>query len=436
MKVIKGIVHQPYEVKGSSVFYAFSYYFDRAVESGLIGEWAQTEMLLYLPVPLSFQLIIIFCTKSVFKLHVCLFFPAQKAVEVVHLKSGILRREPKKVRVTMMSSLGRDELVYETNNLTSYIYQSSNRSNFAQHSLNSKKHESLFVPDQLVQLHQIGTTDPLKKQCFSAFHWYLSGWLCDTCNVHVERTRFTVGASCCVTQSCLCCENTVTWTKPGSGRAGSWADDVCLAQAGGHLTATHHLGADTYPNTQTMYWAVRHRHPPAALCWPSAVLLTPPCLFSHTKTERSSFNHVAQRLERWLFFFVYTWNGRYLSARGMWTCVNVMSETLFFVCVCVCVCSVQQNDQIPRYQPLPLHGYDIYHLSAKRGLWLQGQHCAAGEQTRATKTPNRKSVTKKTPSYSVLNTVFFQSVEDKTKYRELLLCGGNEDAPVALLFNS
>lgn len=43
MKVIKGIVHQPYEVKGSSVFYAFSYYFDRAVESGLIGEWANTK---------------------------------------------------------------------------------------------------------------------------------------------------------------------------------------------------------------------------------------------------------------------------------------------------------------------------------------------------------------------------------------------------------
>ncbi|AWP16562.1 putative ectonucleoside triphosphate diphosphohydrolase 5 [Scophthalmus maximus] len=36
MKVIKGIVLQPYEVKGSSIFYAFSYYFDRAVESGLI----------------------------------------------------------------------------------------------------------------------------------------------------------------------------------------------------------------------------------------------------------------------------------------------------------------------------------------------------------------------------------------------------------------
>uniref|UniRef100_A0A8C1HNE6 nucleoside diphosphate phosphatase n=1 Tax=Cyprinus carpio carpio TaxID=630221 RepID=A0A8C1HNE6_CYPCA len=36
MQVVKGIVHQPFEVKGSSIFYAFSYYYDRAVESGLI----------------------------------------------------------------------------------------------------------------------------------------------------------------------------------------------------------------------------------------------------------------------------------------------------------------------------------------------------------------------------------------------------------------
>uniref|UniRef100_A0A8C7CYZ6 nucleoside diphosphate phosphatase n=1 Tax=Oncorhynchus kisutch TaxID=8019 RepID=A0A8C7CYZ6_ONCKI len=36
MRVVKGIVHQPFEIKGSSIFYAFSYYFDRAVESGLI----------------------------------------------------------------------------------------------------------------------------------------------------------------------------------------------------------------------------------------------------------------------------------------------------------------------------------------------------------------------------------------------------------------
>lgn len=37
MRVVKGIIHQPYEVKGNSIFYAFSYYYDRAVESGLIG---------------------------------------------------------------------------------------------------------------------------------------------------------------------------------------------------------------------------------------------------------------------------------------------------------------------------------------------------------------------------------------------------------------
>lgn len=43
MRVIKGIVHQPYEVKGNSIFYAFSYYFDRAVETGLIGEQAHAK---------------------------------------------------------------------------------------------------------------------------------------------------------------------------------------------------------------------------------------------------------------------------------------------------------------------------------------------------------------------------------------------------------
>ncbi|KAF7704391.1 ectonucleoside triphosphate diphosphohydrolase 5 [Silurus meridionalis] len=36
LRVVKGIIHQPYEVKGNSVFYAFSYYYDRAVDSGLI----------------------------------------------------------------------------------------------------------------------------------------------------------------------------------------------------------------------------------------------------------------------------------------------------------------------------------------------------------------------------------------------------------------
>uniref|UniRef100_A0A8C9ZGL9 nucleoside diphosphate phosphatase n=1 Tax=Sander lucioperca TaxID=283035 RepID=A0A8C9ZGL9_SANLU len=36
LKVVKGIIHQPYELKDSNVFYAFSYYFDRAVDAGLI----------------------------------------------------------------------------------------------------------------------------------------------------------------------------------------------------------------------------------------------------------------------------------------------------------------------------------------------------------------------------------------------------------------
>lgn len=42
LKVVKGIVHQPYELKNTSVLYAFSYYFDRAVDAGLIGENTHT----------------------------------------------------------------------------------------------------------------------------------------------------------------------------------------------------------------------------------------------------------------------------------------------------------------------------------------------------------------------------------------------------------
>ncbi|KAF7656605.1 hypothetical protein LDENG_00037870 [Lucifuga dentata] len=36
LKVMKGIIHQPYELQDTNVFYAFSYYFDRAVDAGLI----------------------------------------------------------------------------------------------------------------------------------------------------------------------------------------------------------------------------------------------------------------------------------------------------------------------------------------------------------------------------------------------------------------
>ncbi|XP_073708905.1 ectonucleoside triphosphate diphosphohydrolase 5 [Garra rufa] len=38
LKVVKGIINQPHELKDSSTFYAFSYYFDHAVEAGLIDE--------------------------------------------------------------------------------------------------------------------------------------------------------------------------------------------------------------------------------------------------------------------------------------------------------------------------------------------------------------------------------------------------------------
>uniref|UniRef100_A0A3Q2TLW0 nucleoside diphosphate phosphatase n=1 Tax=Fundulus heteroclitus TaxID=8078 RepID=A0A3Q2TLW0_FUNHE len=37
LKAVKGIIHQPYELQDGGVFYAFSYYFDRAVDAGLIN---------------------------------------------------------------------------------------------------------------------------------------------------------------------------------------------------------------------------------------------------------------------------------------------------------------------------------------------------------------------------------------------------------------
>ncbi|MEQ2172255.1 hypothetical protein GOODEAATRI_019226 [Goodea atripinnis] len=43
LRVVKGNFHQPYEVKGSSVFYAFSHYFDRAVQTGLVSKWEQAS---------------------------------------------------------------------------------------------------------------------------------------------------------------------------------------------------------------------------------------------------------------------------------------------------------------------------------------------------------------------------------------------------------
>uniref|UniRef100_A0A3P9PMY5 nucleoside diphosphate phosphatase n=1 Tax=Poecilia reticulata TaxID=8081 RepID=A0A3P9PMY5_POERE len=39
LQVVKGIIHQPHELEDSNVFYAFSYYFDRAVDAGLISKY-------------------------------------------------------------------------------------------------------------------------------------------------------------------------------------------------------------------------------------------------------------------------------------------------------------------------------------------------------------------------------------------------------------
>lgn len=38
LRVVQGKLHQPEEVRGSA-FYAFSYYYDRAVDTHLIGEF-------------------------------------------------------------------------------------------------------------------------------------------------------------------------------------------------------------------------------------------------------------------------------------------------------------------------------------------------------------------------------------------------------------
>ncbi|KAG7267813.1 hypothetical protein CRUP_003627 [Coryphaenoides rupestris] len=36
LKMVKGVIHQPPELRDGTTFYAFSYYFDRAVDAGLI----------------------------------------------------------------------------------------------------------------------------------------------------------------------------------------------------------------------------------------------------------------------------------------------------------------------------------------------------------------------------------------------------------------
>lgn len=135
----------------------------------------------------------------------------------------------------------------------------------------------------------------------------------------------------------------VVWrNKSSSSWAGSWAEDVCLALAGGHLTATHHLGADTYWNTHT------HTHTVLGCLTPPpthSLVLTlsrinrTSVIIQPTKTERLSFNHAAHKLEMVVFLCCCVTCESSVHA----TYKNCVS--MFFSCVCVC--SVQQDDQIP-----------------------------------------------------------------------------------------
>lgn len=53
LKVVKDIIQQPNELENSSVFYAFSYYFDHAVQAGLVGERNATSKIELLELTLA-----------------------------------------------------------------------------------------------------------------------------------------------------------------------------------------------------------------------------------------------------------------------------------------------------------------------------------------------------------------------------------------------
>lgn len=95
----------------------------------------------------------------------------------------------------------------------------------------------------------------------------------------------------------------VVWrNKSSSSWAGSWAEDVCLALAGGHLTATHHLGADTYWNTHTRTVLGCLTPPPThSLVLTLSRINRTSMIIQPTKTERLSFNHAAHKLEKVVF---------------------------------------------------------------------------------------------------------------------------------------
>lgn len=111
MKVIKGIVHQPYEVKGSSVFYAFSYYFDRAVESGLIGEWTDTKESPTCCHYLS-QWLSSFAHSWYLDYMFCFFFSCTDGTRGGALEVRDFKKRAKEGMRSTLSCLWTDELVY------------------------------------------------------------------------------------------------------------------------------------------------------------------------------------------------------------------------------------------------------------------------------------------------------------------------------------
>lgn len=86
------------------------------------------------------------------------------------------------------------------------------------------------------------------------------------------------------------CENIVTWCWDTVLVQSVLAAELMSAESRQEGTWQPHTTwrlphADTHTQTHTICLTVTHHHPPAALSWPSAVLLTPPCLCNQTKLK-------------------------------------------------------------------------------------------------------------------------------------------------------
>lgn len=233
MKVIKGIVHQPYEVKGNSIFYAFSYYFDRAVETGLIGEWAHAK---------SLSGTIISCDHYHLMHNVgiqitcCFFFCIDDRGGVLEVRDFKKRAKEGRSRFLKACTLWeRSEL----------------------HTVHIRALKT--TKPCLARPHPDNYDHPFAKMHCKTQITYSSCSAWRWCTV-----RFIDQMGCYVRPFGL--EKRV-WLGPGwQLRWGS------LSGPGG--------GGGAPDSYTPPIW--RHHHPPAALHWPSALLLTPPCLHNRT----------------------------------------------------------------------------------------------------------------------------------------------------------